>query len=122
MTDGLKIIKIESALANARKELANAKKAHDEGNHGKARTCARRAVGFVVGVWLEDNPDRRYGKSFMNHLRGILADEKIPDEIKEAAQELVKRPQFDEILGEEAIESANEIIDYFKKLLEAKED
>ena len=58
----------------------------------------------------------------MNHLRGILADEKIPDEIKEAAQELVKPPQFDKILGEEAIESANEIIDYFKKLLEAKDE
>ncbi len=106
-------------MANARKELANAEKASNEGNHGKARTCARRAVGFVVGVWLEENPDSRYGKSFMNHLRGIVADEAIPPEIKEAAQELIKRPHFDEILGDEAMESANTIIDYFAEKLKS---
>ncbi len=117
MTDGLRTIKIESAKANARKELKNAAKAEAEGNHGKARTCARRAIGFVVGVWLEENPDPRYGKSFMNHLRGIAADEKIPDEIKAAAKELIKRPQCDEINGNEAIENANIVIDYFSELL-----
>ncbi len=120
MSNALRKIRIEAAFANARKELANAQKADREGNHGKARTCARRAIGFVVGVWLEENPDPRYGKSFMNHLRGIVADEKIPEEIKEAAKELIKRPHFDEILGEEAIESANEIIDYFSGLLKAE--
>jgi hypothetical protein len=120
MIDGLRLIKIESAQANAEKELRNAVKATEEGNHGKARTCARRAVGFVVGVWLEENPDARYGKSFMNYLRGIVADEKMPERIKNAAYELIKRPHFDEILGGEAIENANAIIEYFTKLLKAE--
>ncbi len=120
MTDALRTIKIESALANAHKELRNAEKANTEGNHGKARTCARRAIGFVVGVWLEENPDPRYGRSFMNHLRGIIADEKMPEEIKEATRELLKRPQFDEILGDEAIESANVVIDYFVEKLKSE--
>jgi hypothetical protein len=42
MIEGLREIKIESAKANAQKELRNAVKANAEGNHGKARTCARR--------------------------------------------------------------------------------
>ena len=117
MTNGLRKIRIESAMANARKELRNAEKAAAEGNHGKARTCSRRAVGFVVGVWLEENPDRRYGKSFMNYLRGILVDEKIPADIKQAGGELVKRPQCDEINGDEAISNAEKIIGYFVNIM-----
>ncbi len=106
-----------SPFIKSEKELENAHEAFAIGNHGKARVCARRAIGYVTEFYLEQHEELLplYGKSFMNNLRGIINDKNIPSEIRELAQKLIARPEFDEITGNEAIEYAEKIIEYFKK-------
>ncbi len=58
-----------------------------EGNQGRARVCARRAVG----AFIQSIPDLPvdYGTHAMANLRGISADEALPDEIRAAADRLL---------------------------------
>ncbi len=106
-----------SAFTAADNELRKAAEAFEIGNHGKARVCARRAVGYVAEFYLQSHPELipLYGRSFMNNLRGIAADENVPDEVRNYAEKLIVHPEFDEIKGNEAIDLANKIIAYFKE-------
>ncbi len=105
-----------SAFTAADNELRKAAEAFETGNHGKARVCARRAVGYVAEFYLQTHRELLplYGRSFMNNLRGIAADENVPDEVRSCAEKLIVHPEFDEIKGDEAINLANKIIAYFK--------
>jgi hypothetical protein len=108
-----------SPLLKADNELNKAQEAFEIGNHGKARVCARRAIGFIVEEYLKTHEEMLplYGKSFMNNVRGIANDEQLPDEIREAAQQLIVRPEFDEIPGDEAIRLAKVVTKYFSDKL-----
>lgn len=113
-----------SPLLKAENELNKAKEASDIGNHGKARVCARRAIGFVVEKYLDTHKELipLYGKSFMNNVRGIANDEQLPEKIRKAAGQLVARPEFDELEGNEAIKLAKTIIDFFTKSMSDNND
>jgi hypothetical protein len=104
-----------SPLLKADNEINKAREAFEIGNHGKARVCARRAIGFIVEEYLKTHEYLLplYGKSFMNNLRGIANDEQLPDKIRNAAQQLVVRPKFDEIPGDKAIQFAKIVMKYF---------
>jgi hypothetical protein len=71
-----------------KQELVAAEAAWNEGNEGKARVCARRAVGLSTKDWLEHHPVRRWRGDAMEHLRQIQQDASFPLSIRQAAQRL----------------------------------
>jgi len=70
------------------RELATAESALQTGNPGKARVCARRAVGLATEAWLEHHPDRQWRGDAMEYLRQIQDDSSFPASVREAAERL----------------------------------
>ena len=70
------------------KELAAAQAAEQDGNHGKARVCARRAVALATEAWLARLPFPRWRGDGMAHLRHIQQDTSFPLPIRKAAERL----------------------------------
>jgi BarA-like signal transduction histidine kinase len=69
-------------------EMTAAQAAQQDGNHGKARVCARRAVARATEVWLAQfSVPRRHGDA-MAHLRRIQQDTSFPLSIRHAAERL----------------------------------
>ena len=69
-------------------ELAAAQAAQQEGNHGKTRVCARRAVARATEAWLARLPSPRWRGDAMAHLRKIQQDDSFPLPIRQAAERL----------------------------------
>jgi hypothetical protein len=69
-------------------ELAAAQAAQQDGNAGKARVCARRAVGCATAAWLARLPVPRWQGDAMAHLRQIQQDESFPLSLRKAAERL----------------------------------
>ena len=69
-------------------ELAAAEAAWKEGNEGKARVCARRAIALSAAGWLERHPAKQWRGDAMEHLRQIQQDVSFPLPIREAAERL----------------------------------
>jgi len=76
------------ASTQIERELAAAQAAFQVGNDGKARVCARRAVGLATEAWLEHHPDRQWRGDAMEYLRQIQQDAIFPASIREAAERL----------------------------------
>lgn len=75
-------------------ELVVAAAAWKDGNHGKARVCARRAVARATEDWLTRRPTPRWRGDAMEHLRQIQQDASFPLPIRQAAERLsTKVPQ-----------------------------
>lgn len=79
------------------RELDRAAEAERTGNHGKARTSARRAVGFAVEELQRRSPEVQYGRDFISCIRGIASDAAMPGDVRKAADRLQTRltPEFD---------------------------
>jgi hypothetical protein len=69
-------------------ELAAAQAAQQDGNDGKARVCARRAVALATEAWLTRLPIPRWRRDAMAHLQQIQQDESFPLPIRQAAERL----------------------------------
>jgi len=69
-------------------EIAAAQAAQQDGNHGKARVCARRAVALATEAWLARLPLQRWRGDAMAHLRQIQRDASFPLPIRQAAERL----------------------------------
>ncbi len=68
-------------------ELHRGMVAEQKGNAGKARTAARRAVGFAV-TELQRRGKRQYGSDVIRQLQSIAGDESLPGEVRNAADRL----------------------------------
>ena len=69
-------------------ELAAAQAAQQDGNAGKARVCARRAVARAAEAWGVRPPSTRLHGDAMAHLRQIQRDISFPLPIRQAAERL----------------------------------
>ena len=70
------------------RELAAAEVAWTQGNAGKARVCARRAVALAVEAWLARSARAvRHGDA-LEHLRRIQQQEAFPSPVQQAAERL----------------------------------
>jgi hypothetical protein len=78
----------EPRIALIEQELAAAETAWKEGNDGKGRVCARRAVARATEEWSERIYDRRWHGDAMEHLRQIQQDASLPLAVREAAERL----------------------------------
>ena len=70
------------------RELAAAEVAWTQGNAGKARVCARRAVALAVEAWLARSTDAFWRGDAMEHLRRIQRQEAFPLAVRQAAERL----------------------------------
>ncbi len=68
-------------------ELSAAKQACKDGNEGKARVCARRAVALATESWLARLPDPLWRGDVMEHLRRIQQGT-FPLPVRQAAERL----------------------------------
>ncbi len=79
---------VNSALIE--QELAAAEVAWKDGNEGKARVCARRAVALVTEAWLAGLPsDLLWRGDAMEHLRQIQRHASLPLPVRQAAERLI---------------------------------
>lgn len=77
-------------------ELRRAREAQQQGNSGRARTSARRAVGFGLEELQKRTAGINYGRDFIAQLRSLAADPAVPQTAREAADRLQARltPDF----------------------------
>lgn len=110
---------IQILKAHGNVELMTADEADIEGNHGKARTCARRAVGFYAQAINLIHPEKNYGENVLSQLRGIIDDSQVPGEVKTSAELLLGKvaADFSGLEGNKAIEAAKNVINYLNKFL-----
>jgi len=96
-------------------ELAAAEVAWKDGNDGKARVCARRAVGLVTEAWLAGLPEPLWRGDAMEHLRRIHQLEAFPVPVRQAAERLSTAvPRRDAApFTTEPLADARVIIEYF---------
>lgn len=69
-------------------EFTAAEAAWKDGNEGKARVCARRAVALADETWLADRSDQTFRGDAMAHLRRIQQDHSLPVSVRDAAERL----------------------------------
>ena len=69
-------------------ELAAAQAAQQDGNDGKARVCARRAVALATDLWLARLPMPLLRGDAMAQLREIQQNASFPLPIRQAAERL----------------------------------
>jgi hypothetical protein len=55
-------------------------------------THARRAAGMAWNAVLVASPDERSGRSYMDHVRALAADDAAPEPVRAAARLLVDTP------------------------------
>jgi len=77
--------------SDIRRELRWAREALAEGNRGKARTCARRAVGIAATELQRIDNAFDLGTDFISQIRSIAADNRFPGDIRAAASRLQSR-------------------------------
>ncbi|KAB2877819.1 hypothetical protein F9K33_15445 [bacterium] len=108
----------ESQIAN---ELANAKKALSEKNDGRARACARRAVGVIVKeYWAQKKTTGSApAQSAVDRLNDVSRNEQFPEDIRKAAQRLTTNVKYrlSSDFTLHPVHDAELIITYFKNLL-----
>jgi hypothetical protein len=98
-------------LEGVQLELRRAAEADRNSNLGKVRTSSRRAVGIAVTELQRRLPEKHYGRDFIGQVRGIAADESIPEKVRSAAHRLQSRLSTDfESPSRHPIEDAKIII------------
>jgi uncharacterized protein (UPF0147 family) len=118
-----KLNKAKVSFAQGEKELLNAKANLNQFYDGKIRAIARRASGFYIDGFITLTDREHYGKSFMNHLRGLSKDTSIPKKINNSANELILQIKNEELSGTKAIWHADVIINFCKeKLIEIENE
>lgn len=74
-----------------RKEIQQAEVARQAGNEGKARVCARRAAGHVIGEYLRREGQVPPGSSAYARLQFLRSLPGITPQAREAAHHLLLR-------------------------------
>lgn len=76
---------------NFENELKAADEARRLGNEGRARVCARRALGIVIGEYLLRSGVEPQGASAYDRVKNLLLQPDLPPEIGEAVEHFLLR-------------------------------
>ena len=111
----------EYHLERIAEEIASAHKALGEGNPGKARVCARRAVGQAITWFLSGHPRVGWGIDSMHQLNNLKIDPYFPENVRDAAVRLTTKisDQFKYPFSTDPIRDSTIIIDYIKHVMES---
>ena len=99
--------------ANILREMQWAEEALKEGREGRARVCARRAVGHALQAHFGHDAGRGYGKNALNDLRALTRDPRVPDHIRQLARQLVARVNDEAERTQDPIGDAWALITHF---------
>jgi len=72
-------------------ELERAETARESGNEGRARVCARRAAGIVIGEYLARKGLPSPGPSAIDRLHNLVELEELPEDLREIASHFLLR-------------------------------
>jgi hypothetical protein len=72
-------------------EIEQAKLARVSGNEGKARVCARRAAGIVIGEYFRRTGEPAPSTSAYDRLRSLANMPGLPEGTRQAAERLLLR-------------------------------
>ncbi len=90
----------EDWLAAATNELVHCRQALERRGYRAGVTHARRAAGMACNGVLRVAFDASWGRSYMDHVVALAADERVPEPVRDAAQELVNtRPAPPELIS-----------------------
>jgi len=98
-------------------EIELAKNARAAGNEGRARVCARRAAGIVVGEYLERRKINFPNPSAYDRLKFLASLPETSPAVREASTRLLLRVSEDFALPEE-VDLITEALWLAKELLE----
>lgn len=109
----------EDYFEQIEKEFAMAREALAVGNDGKARVCARRAVGQAITWFLSKHPHPSWGRDAFRQLQHLKDDETFPIEIRQAAVRLTTKvsDQYLYPFTTDPLEDARLIIAYIEALM-----
>lgn len=79
----------------AASEIGRAITARENGNEGKARVCARRAAGLIIGEYLQRREIPPPGPSAYDHLRLLLELADAPKQARQISEHLLQRVNQD---------------------------
>jgi HEPN domain-containing protein len=79
-------------LRAADNELVRAEDALVRKQHRPGLAGARRAAGMAWNAVLVGKDDERYGRSYMDHLRALAADDRVDEGVRGAARQLLEMP------------------------------
>lgn len=83
--------KVEDWETRFEKELEDARAARQKGLDGRARVCARRALGVVIGEYLQRRGLQVAGTSAYDRLKVLLLQPDLPMEVAEVAEHFLLR-------------------------------
>ncbi len=83
-------------------EISMAEAARSDGNEGRARVCARRAVGIVIEAYLHQQDQALPGSSVQERINYVLTIPEIPTDIREVASHFLVKVNPDHTLPIEA--------------------
>jgi hypothetical protein len=78
-----------------RAELEEAQRSRKQGNEGKARVCARRAAGWAIGAYVEMHSLAEPHSNALEHLKWLVENYDVSDELREAANRLTTKVDVD---------------------------
>ena len=88
-------------------ELNQAESARRDGNEGKARVCARRAAGVLIGEYLRRRGYEAGGSSAYERLKSLQVLPNVPDEVRIVSSHFLLRanpegnlPEDVDLIGE----------------------
>lgn len=91
-------MQFENWKSEYQKEISQAEVARSEGNEGKARVCARRAAGVVIGEYFRRHGIQGSGASAYDRLRILTELVDISPKIREVADHFILRINPDHTL------------------------
>lgn len=99
------------------RELRAGQLAEEQENHGRARVCARRALGIVLAEWYQQKGVTARGDA-VKLLEQFLQEESVPEEVFKAGNRLCARvrPDFTSP-SEHPVDDARAIIAHLRPLL-----
>jgi hypothetical protein len=97
-------------------EIVEARHAQAAGDLGRARTCARRAVGMAMQATIGIGPGAtKYAHTFIDGLRRLTTDTNFPEAVRAAAARLVDRADKDRrSASQNPVQDAEVIIEFFQ--------
>jgi HEPN domain-containing protein len=79
-------------LRAADNELERARRALEAKQQRPGVAGARRAAGMAWNAVLVGAENESYGRSYMDHLQALVRDERVPEAVRAAAQQLLAAP------------------------------
>ena len=104
----------EEAISHIAKEFLTAEHAKNVNNNGMVRVCTRRAAGIAISFWLQSHSRQGWGRDAVHQLRALRLDEKMPQDIRNAAERLTARvtAQFSSPYTTNPMDDSKIIIDH----------